>query len=160
MSFNPPWGGGQGEGRREGDRPVLRRRRRGPLLPTVLVVAGVVVLLVIASRIWVDVLWFQSVGFTEVFTTTLRARALLFVLGGLLVGGAVALSLSLAYRSRPVYAPVSPEQASLDRYREQIEPLRKAATLILPIAMAVQPVMTPGGAPFLAISVSNLATSS
>ena len=44
------------------------------------------------------------------------------------MAGAVARQPVLAYRTRPVYAPVSPEQASLDRYREQIEPLRRLVT--------------------------------
>ncbi len=95
---------------------------------------AVILLVIAASRVWTDVLWFQSLGFGTVFTTTLGARVLLFVLVGALVAGAVGLSLSLAYRVRPVYAPVSPEQASLDRYREQVEPLRRLATVVLPVA--------------------------
>jgi len=116
---------------------VLAPRRRGALLPTLLVLGVLVVLVVIATRIWVDLLWFQSVGFAGVFTTTLWVRVLLFVIGALLVGGSIALSLSLGYRTRPVYAPVSPEQASLDRYREQVEPLRRLATIVIPIAVGL-----------------------
>ncbi|GAB3591241.1 UPF0182 family protein [Angustibacter peucedani] len=134
MSFNPPWGGPP---RREGDRPVVAPRRRGPLVPAIAVVVAVIVLAVFSSRVWVDVLWFQSIGYTKVFTTTLFARVLLFVIAAVVVGAAVAVSLSLAYRTRPVYAPVSPEQASLDHYREQIEPLRRVATVVLPLAIAL-----------------------
>ena len=132
MSFNPTWGRRQGPGR-----PVLAPRRRGALLPTLMVLGVLVVLVVIATRVWVDLLWFQSVGFSGVFTTTLWVRALLFVIGALLAGGSIALSLSLGYRTRPVYAPVSPEQASLDRYREQVEPLRRLATIAIPIAVGL-----------------------
>lgn len=132
MSFNPTWGRRQGPGR-----PVMPPRRRGALLPTLGVVGVLVLLLVIATRVWVDLLWFQSVGFSHVFTTTLGVRIFLFVVGALLAGGAVALSLSLGYRMRPIYAPVSPEQASLDRYREQIEPLRRLATVAIPIAVGL-----------------------
>ncbi len=132
MSFNPTWGRRQGPGR-----PVVPPRRRGALLPTLVIVAVLVVLVVIATRLWVDLLWFQSVGFSQVFTTTLGVRAILFVVGALLAGGAVALSLSLGYRTRPIYAPVSPEQASLDRYREQVEPLRRLATIVIPIAIGL-----------------------
>ncbi len=116
---------------------MLTPRRRGPLLPAIVTVVAVVVLAVIASRVWVDVLWFQSIGFTTVFTTTLGARVLLFAVGAVVVGGSVGLSLALAYRARPVYAPVSPEQASLDHYREQIEPLRRLATIVLPLAVGL-----------------------
>ena len=132
MSFNPTWGR-----RQEPGRPVLAPRRRGALLPTLLVLGVLVVLVVIATRVWVDLLWFQSVGFSDVFTTTLWVRALLFLIGALLAGGSIALSLSLGYRTRPVYAPVSLEQASLDRYREQVEPLRRLATIVIPIAVGL-----------------------
>ncbi len=106
-------------------------------MPAIAIVVVVVVLAVIASRVWVDVMWFQSIGYLKVFTTTLGARLLLFAIGAVVIGAAVAVSLSLAYRMRPVYAPVSPEQASLDHYREQIEPLRRVATIVLPLAIAL-----------------------
>jgi len=47
------------------------------------------------------------------------------------------LSLAVAYRSRPVYAPVSTEQASLDRYRDSIEPLRRVVVIGVPIALGL-----------------------
>ena len=117
MSFDPRWGRRRGEQ----DRPVLATRKRGPLLPTIIALVVLGVLSIIAARLWVDVLWYQATGYTNVFTTVLGVRALLFVVVGALTGAAVYASLSLGYRMRPVYAPVSPEQASLDRYREQID---------------------------------------
>ncbi|HEX3005653.1 MAG TPA: UPF0182 family protein, partial [Angustibacter sp.] len=116
---------------------MVQPRKRSPLVPTIVVVVAVIVLAVIASRLWVDVLWFDSIGYLKVFTTTLGARALLFAVAAILTGGAVAASLSIAYRTRPVYAPVSPEQASLDHYREQVEPLRRAAGVVLPVAVGL-----------------------
>nr|WP_284290155.1 UPF0182 family protein [Angustibacter aerolatus] len=116
---------------------MVRPRRRGALLPTLAVLAVVVVLAVAGSRVWVDVLWFDAIGFRSVFTTTLLARLLLFVVAALLTGAAVAASLSFAYHRRPIYAPVSPEQAALDRYREQVEPLRRVATVVIPVAVAL-----------------------
>jgi uncharacterized membrane protein (UPF0182 family) len=116
---------------------VLASRKRGPLIPTIIVLVALAVLAVIGARLWVDVLWYQATGYTKVFTTTLGVRAMLFVVVALLTGGAVAASLSIGYRARPVYAPVSPEQASLDRYREQIEPLRRLGTLVVPAAVGL-----------------------
>ncbi|MGL4172670.1 MAG: UPF0182 family protein [Actinomycetota bacterium] len=133
MSFDPPWGNRPAGGRPPGQRPVMPRARRGPLLPTILIVLGVIGLIVFGARVWTDVLWYQSVGFGEVWSGTLTARIVLFVLAGGLVGGALAVSLFLAYRMRPVYAPVTPEQASLDRYRTQIEPLRKVGMIAIPL---------------------------
>jgi uncharacterized protein len=118
-------------------RPVIARRRRGALLPTLVILAVIVAVILIGAQFWTDLLWYQSVGYTRVFTTQLFAKVLLFVVGGLLAGGAVFSSLIFAFRSRPVYAPVSPEQASLDRYREQVEPLRKLGTIAVPIVVGL-----------------------
>jgi uncharacterized membrane protein (UPF0182 family) len=46
-------------------------------------------------------------------------------------------SLAIAYRSRPIYAPVSTEQASLDRYRESIEPLRRLVLITVPVGLGL-----------------------
>jgi uncharacterized protein len=113
------------------------RRRRGALLPTILILVAIVILVVIGANFWTDLLWYESVGYRRVFTTELLAKLLLFVIGGLIAGGGVFSSLMIAFRTRPVYAPVSPEQASLDRYREQIEPLRKIGTIVIPVAVGL-----------------------
>lgn len=57
---------------------------------------------------WTDYLWFDSVGFTSVWTTTMGTRLGLFVVGALLTGGAVWSSLVIAYRSRPLLVPMTP----------------------------------------------------
>lgn len=84
-----------------------------------------IVLVLIASQLWTEVLWYQQVGYLQVYRTELITRVLLFVVGGALMAVAVASSLLIGYRSRPIYAPVSAEQVGLDRYRESIEPLRR-----------------------------------
>ena len=66
-----------------------------------------VVLLLGLASVWTDVLWYSQLGFTEVFRTRLLTEALLFVAAGLLTAGAVFASMLLAFRSRPVYAPVA-----------------------------------------------------
>jgi uncharacterized membrane protein (UPF0182 family) len=120
-----------------GPRPVLARRRRGALAPTLIIIGVLIVLGLIASQIWTDVLWYQSVGYTQVFRKELITKILLFIIGGVLMGAAVASSLLIGYRSRPIYAPVSAEQAGLDRYRESIEPLRKLVGIAVPIVVAL-----------------------
>ena len=134
--------GGPGDGERpEGARPAGGGRRppnlrlragRGPLAPTIviLVVLGFVVSL--AASVWTEVLWFDSVGYEGVFVTELTTKIVLFTVGFLLTAGLVGSSLVIAYRTRPIYAPVTPQQQSLDQYREAIEPLRKLAIIIVP----------------------------
>ena len=77
------------------------------------------------TGIWTDRLWFRSVGYSDVFTTVLGTRVLLFLVFGLLLGAVVAPNIVLAFRFRPVFRPASQEQVNLDRYREVVEPMRR-----------------------------------
>ncbi len=122
---------------RSAPRPVVQRRRRGALAPTLAILGVVVVLCLLLSSVWTSVLWYSSVGFTPIYTTELLTKGALFVIGGLVMGVAVFASLAIAYRARPVYAPVSTEQASLDRYRDSIEPLRRVVVVGVPVALGL-----------------------
>ncbi|HEX2806802.1 MAG TPA: UPF0182 family protein [Kineosporiaceae bacterium] len=123
--------------RRGPRRPVLSRRRRGALAPTLAIVGVLVVLGFLFASVWTDLLWYGQLGFTSVYRTELLTKAGLFLIGGLLMAGAVLISLVIAYRSRPVYAPVSSEHASLDRYRESVEPLRRLVVIAVPAGLAL-----------------------
>ena len=115
----------------------MSRRRRGALAPTLAILGVLVVAAFLLASIWTDVLWYSQLGFVAVYRTELLTKAALFVVGGLVMAGAVLASLMLAYRSRPVYAPVSGEQASLDRYRESLEPLRRLVGIAVPAGLAL-----------------------
>jgi uncharacterized membrane protein (UPF0182 family) len=115
----------------------VSRRRRSALAPTLAILGVLVVLAVLMSTVWTDVLWYSQIGFLSVYRTELLTRAGLFLAGGLVMGVAVASSLVVAYRSRPVYAPVATEQMSLDRYRETLEPLRKLVAIAVPAGLAL-----------------------
>lgn len=123
--------------RRGGTRPVVQRRRRGALAPTLAILGVLVVGTLILAQVWTDVLWYDQLGFLKVYRTEMLTRVGLFAIGGLVMAGGVLASLVLGYRSRPVYAPVSPEQASLDRYRDSIEPLRRLVVIALPIGLGL-----------------------
>jgi uncharacterized membrane protein (UPF0182 family) len=103
--------------------PTLSRRAK-------LVLGAVGVLLVLftaigtLTNVYVDYLWFDETGYTEVFWTELQTRALLFAVAALAVGGLTALAIYLAYRFRPTFRPMSLEQQNLERYRQSIEPRR------------------------------------
>ena len=136
--FDGPMGPGDGTPRPEGGdgtsgpaRPV-GRRRRGPLGTTIVVLLGLVVLGGIAADILTDVWWYDSVGFRSVFVKELTTKLGIFVVTALLTGGAVAASLVAAYRSRPLYIPVTPAQQVLEQYRQAIEPLRRIAVVVIP----------------------------
>ncbi len=113
------------------------RGRRSPLATTLVILGALVLLLSLVANLWTEVLWFDQLGFRQVFTTMLLWQGVLFVVGAALMAGAVASSLLIGYRSRPVYAPVDDEQASLDRYRESLEPLRRLVLIALPAGLAL-----------------------
>jgi uncharacterized membrane protein (UPF0182 family) len=115
----------------------VSRRRRGALAPTLAILGVVVVGALLLASVWTDVLWYKQLGFLSVYRTEMLTRIGLFLVGGLAMAGAVLLGLVMAYRSRPVYAPVSGEQASLDRYRETVEPLRKLVVIALPAGLGL-----------------------
>jgi len=99
--------------------PKLSRRSR-----ILLIIASVVVLaLLLGARFldtYVNWLWFGEVGARRVFSTILVTRIVLFFAVGLLIGGALAISLMIAYRTRPVFVPISGTDDPLARYRSAI----------------------------------------
>ena len=112
--------------------PQFSLRRRGPLVPTVVILAVIIVLITLAAQLWTEVLWYQSVGYTSVFWVELWTQVGLFVVCGLITAAVVASSLLIGYRTRPVYPPVTEEQQNLDHYRELLEPLRRLTTIAAP----------------------------
>lgn len=107
---------------REG-RPLPGLSRRAKV--TIGVVVGVIVLFMLLGTIvdlWTEVLWYQEVGFTQVYSRMLLTRFGLFLVAGLAMAVLVGLNLWLAYRLRPLLRPHSPEQASLERYRMVLTP--------------------------------------
>jgi uncharacterized membrane protein (UPF0182 family) len=99
--------------------PKLSRRSR------ILLIIGllVLILLITGGRLintYVDWLWFGEVGYRSVFSTVMVTRIVLFFVVGLLVGGALAITLMIAYRSRPVFVPVTGADDPLSRYRTAV----------------------------------------
>ncbi len=108
------------------------RRRLSPLAITAIVLVVIVVVVLLLARFWTDVLWFQALDFGRVIWTEWIARLLLFLGGFLVMAAAVYASFQIAYRGRPIYAPSTPDQATLDQYREAVEPLRRVVMIAAP----------------------------
>jgi uncharacterized membrane protein (UPF0182 family) len=111
------------------------RRRIGALPLTVIILTVLAVVLVSLSGFYVDYLWFKSVEYSEVWTKLLTTRASLFVIFGLFTSLIIVSNILIAYKRRPVYVPTSLEADNLERYRAQIEPIKRAA--IIGIALAI-----------------------
>jgi uncharacterized protein len=110
-------------------------RRRGPLIPTLIVLGLLVVGFVYFSQVYADVLWYNQLGFLEVFVTENLSRIGLFVAAFVIMGASVYLSLRIAYRSRPIYAPDSSVQDNLNRYQAQLEPIRRLLMIGIPLVL-------------------------
>ncbi|RZQ59288.1 UPF0182 family protein [Amycolatopsis suaedae] len=116
--------------------PKLSKRSR-----ILLIIAAVVVLaLLVGARLlgtYVDWLWFGEVGARSVFTTEIVTRIVLFLGVALLVGGALAVSLTIAYRTRPVFVPISGNDDPLARYRAAVTARIRLFGIGLPLLAGV-----------------------
>ena len=111
------------EGPRRPAAPPPQRSRA--LIGTLAVLVALFFLVSVFTGVWTDRLWFSSVGYSNVFTKVLGTRIMLFLVFGVAMAVVVAANVVLAYRFRPLFRPTSAEQASLDRYREVVDPLRR-----------------------------------
>nr|WP_200954833.1 UPF0182 family protein [Arthrobacter sp. Soil782] len=105
------------------------------MVPTLIVLGLLVVGFVYFSQVYADVLWYNQLGFLEVFVTENLSRIGLFVAAFLIMGASVYFSLRIAYRSRPIYAPDSSVQDNLNRYQAQLEPIRRLLMIGIPVVL-------------------------
>jgi uncharacterized membrane protein (UPF0182 family) len=108
---------------------------RGPLVITAAIVVVALVALVSLSGFYADWLWFRSVEFTSVWKTVLTTKATLFIVSGAVTSLIIILNIIIAFRRRPLYVPVTVEADNLERYRGQIEPIRRYVTAGLALAL-------------------------
>lgn len=101
---------------------------------TVVIVAVLVVAFFIFAGLYADVLWYDQLGFLSVLTTQWWAAGSLFAIGFVGMAVPVFVTITLAYRLRPVYAKLN---SQLDRYQQVIEPLRRLATIGIPIVLGL-----------------------
>ncbi|MGW4028027.1 UPF0182 family membrane protein [Streptomyces sp. NPDC004838] len=125
----PDRGGGPPTG------PRIRVGRPSRRVRTLLMTLGVLAVLAMAfvmfAGFWTDWLWYRSVQYSSVFTTTLWTKIGLFAVFGLLMATAVGVNIWLAHRLRPPLSAMSLEQQSLDRYRMGIAPFKKWVLLAI-----------------------------
>lgn len=100
-------------------------KKPSPLALTFIILAVIAGALVALSGIYVDWLWFKSVGFTDVWSTVLTTKVALFIAFGLITSSIISLNIFLAFRSRPFNVSMAIEADNLERYRTTIDPIRK-----------------------------------
>ncbi len=111
------------------------KARRGPLPIVIGVLVAIGVALVSVSGFYADWLWFKSVNFTSVWSTLLLTKIALFVVAGLITAALILFNIIIAYKRRPLYVPMTVEADNLERYRAQIEPIKRWVVLGLAVAL-------------------------
>ena len=101
------------------------RGRKSPLTLTIGILVIIGALFTALSGFYADWLWFKSVNFTSTWSTILVTKATLFVVVGLTTSLFIMFNVLLAYKRRPLYVPMTIEADNLERYRSQIEPIRR-----------------------------------
>ena len=100
-------------------------KKPSPLALTFIILAVLAGALVALSGVYVDWLWFKSVGFTGVWTTVLTTKIALFIIAGLVTSLIISTNIFLAYRRRPFDVSMAMESDNLERYRATIDPIRR-----------------------------------
>jgi uncharacterized membrane protein (UPF0182 family) len=109
-------------------RPAGEGQRRPGISPVGLVLIVLVVIIAILVSLtgfYTDLLWFRSVDFTKVWRTTLTTKVELFIGFGLITSLIITSNIFIAFRRRPIYVPVTAEADNLERYRGQLDPIRR-----------------------------------
>ncbi|HEY0890231.1 MAG TPA: UPF0182 family protein [Nocardioides sp.] len=97
--------------------------RARALIATGVILVLAFFLLTTFATLWTDRLWYADLGFGGVFTKLFWIRTALFLGFGAVMGVVVAVSMLVAYRSRPMFHATSAE-AALERYRDAVTPIR------------------------------------
>ncbi|MCB2412103.1 UPF0182 family protein [Demequina sp. TTPB684] len=97
--------------------------------------AVLAVLTVALANVWTEAAWYDQVGYFGVWRTQWIARIVLFAGAAIVAGAAVWGSLRWAKSVRP--ALTAARNTPLDQYREQIRPIERVVTLVLPLLVGL-----------------------
>jgi uncharacterized protein len=108
---------------------------RRVLLPTILTLAALIFGIAVFTGVWTDRLWFQAVGYSDVFSKVLLTRVALFCVLGVVFAAVVVANVVIAYRTQPIVVPQPRRNDPVARYREVITPIRGRLLLGLGILL-------------------------
>ena len=113
------------------------RKRLSPTRLALLILIALAVVLVGSTGFYTDLLWFDQLGFRQVFTTQVITQTALFVGGGATFAFPVWLGLFLAYRARPIYSRLGEGSNLIGPYRELVDSLRRFALWLVPALLGL-----------------------
>ncbi|MGO2031525.1 MAG: UPF0182 family membrane protein [Glutamicibacter ardleyensis] len=138
MSYgsDSPFGGPpRPQGPRQPSKPA--NKKASPLTLTVFAVVILVAVFVFLSNFYADILWFNQLGFSDVYWTERIAKLIIFVIALVVMAVPMWLSMRSAYKHRPVYAPEGNRQDSMSRYQAQLEPIRRFLMIGIPAVVGI-----------------------
>jgi len=107
-------------------------RRPGALLLTLIILGVLVALFVLFTMVYTEVLWFNQLGYQQVFWIENVTKAILFVVAGVLMAVVTWLALHLAYKHRPKNL-AGQLRRNVEQYQRQLDPIRRLVFVGAPI---------------------------
>ncbi|TDS87272.1 UPF0182 family protein [Nesterenkonia aurantiaca] len=134
----PGGDGGDNSGGSGSDRPARSSgpRRPSALVLTIIIIAALIGIFVASSGFYAEILWFNQLGYEDVFWTERIARGVIFLIAFLLMAGLVWLSLFLAFRNRP-QVQQNQMNESVIRYQRTLNSMRRLFMIGLPVLMGL-----------------------
>lgn len=112
----------------------MKPKKLSPASVALIIAVVLVVAAVSLAGVYTDFLWFNQLGFAQVFSTNLLAQTGLFLAAGATMAAAVWVTIWAAFRFRPIYASyVSVDIKNLGSYREVLARVRRPLLVAAPI---------------------------
>jgi len=116
--------------------PAVANRRVSPLSIALGILAAIIFVLFSAAGVYTDWLWFENLGYEVVFVTEIVAQLIAFLIGFTIMAIVVAVGLTLAWRTRPIYLKM-PEESPFAAYQQLLESLRKVVMFGTPAVLGL-----------------------
>jgi len=116
---------------------VSAAKRPSPAAIAIGIIVAIAAVLLAGAGVYTDLLWFDQIGYANVFTTQIWAQAGVFAVAALVFGSLTGLSFNIAYRNRPIYLKFPDERDAFGPYRELLDQLRKVIMVGLPILFGI-----------------------
>jgi uncharacterized protein len=111
-------------------------RRVSPLSIALGILGAIIFVLFSAAGIYTDWLWFDNLGYEVVFVTEIVAQLIAFLVGFTIMAIIVAVGLTLAWRTRPIYLKM-PDESPFAAYQQLLESLRKLVMFGTPAVLGL-----------------------
>lgn len=114
----------------------LNSRRISPVSIAVGILAAILFALLSAAGVYTDWLWFDQLGYEEVFLTQIAGQVIAFAVGFVVMALLVSIGLALAWRTRPIYLKL-PGESPFQAYQTLLESLRKVVMVGVPAIIGI-----------------------